>query len=57
VYSWKSATSSPGGSLGSLRVRMKSRVFGDTSSAYTWSPSHSITCGHSLGSCSTIRNA
>src|SRR5215211_3577134 len=38
VYSSKSATSSPGGFSGSRRERMKSRVPGETSSAYTWSP-------------------
>ena len=41
-------TSSPGGSDGSRRVSMNARVPGDTSSAYTWSPSSSSTSGQSL---------
>ena len=36
---------------------MNASVFGDTSSAYTWSPSIRTACGHSAGSPSAIRSA
>ena len=57
MYSSKSAIVSPGGSLVSRRAWMNSSVSGETSSAYTWSPSSSTTCGHSSGSDSAIRSA
>ena len=57
VYSSKSAIDSPAPTLGSRRERMNSSVSGDTSSAYTWSPSRRTVCGHSAGSEAAIRSA
>ena len=57
VYSSKSRTRRPGGWSMSRRVSMNAIVAGETSSAYTWSPSSSSTSGHSSRDCFCIRSA